>query len=162
MILGGAAGLRAAEPGAEPARVTAAFEAELEQLVAAPEVTIVHFWASWCSNCKAEHADDGWRRFAEANPDVKVVFISLWGSTEDDRRLLDDYGLTGLGNVVVRRHPNQERRREERVATVLGLPVTWVPTTWVFREGRLRYAINYGEVRFPMLQQMVDDARGKW
>jgi hypothetical protein len=44
----------------------------------------------------------------------------------------------------------------------MGLPVTWVPTTWVFREGRLRVAFNYGEIRFPVLQQLVDDARSEW
>ena len=28
--------------------------------------------------------------------------------------------------------------------------------------GKLRYALNYGEIRFPMLQQMVDDSTSKW
>jgi hypothetical protein len=44
----------------------------------------------------------------------------------------------------------------------LGLPVTWIPSTWVFRAGTLCYALNYGELRFPMLQQLVRDAADKW
>jgi hypothetical protein len=44
----------------------------------------------------------------------------------------------------------------------LGLPVSWLPTTWVYREGVLRYAVNYGELRFTMLQQMVADSTAKW
>ena len=37
-----------------------------------------------------------------------------------------------------------------------------IPTTWVYRAGKLRVAFNYGEIRFPVLQQMVDDARAEW
>jgi hypothetical protein len=32
----------------------------------------------------------------------------------------------------------------------------------VFREGRQQFAFNYGEVRFPILQQLVDDAGADW
>ncbi len=44
----------------------------------------------------------------------------------------------------------------------MDLPLTWVPTTWIFRDGRLRYALNYGEVRFPLLQQLIRDAADPW
>jgi hypothetical protein len=37
-----------------------------------------------------------------------------------------------------------------------------VPTTWVFKDGMLHYALNYGEVRFPILQQLVNDASADW
>jgi len=47
---------------------------QLEQQVAAavqsPHVTVVHFWAPWCSNCKAELAKNGWSTFIETNADV--------------------------------------------------------------------------------------------
>jgi hypothetical protein len=33
----------------------------------------------------------------------------------------------------------------------------------VVRDTRMRYAINYGEVRFDMLQQMIKDSHsGQW
>jgi hypothetical protein len=50
----------------------------------------------------------------------------------------------------------------DRLNTFLGLPVTWIPTTWVFRDGKLRVAFNYGEIRFPVLQQMIADAQRAW
>jgi hypothetical protein len=40
--------------------------------------------------------------------------------------------------------------------------VSWIPTTWVFRDGTLRFALNYGELRFAMLDQLVKDASDKW
>ena len=141
----------------------AEFERELREIVDQEKVTVVHFWATWCPNCWFEHEDDGWRNFVKANPEVDVVFVSIWGSKPNDERELAKYGMNDLPNFQIMRHPNQTRRGDDRVNTLLDLPVTWLPTTWVFREGRMRYAINYGEVRFGMLQQMVNDSRpGQW
>ncbi len=145
------------------AESTEAFEKRLQSAVADEGITVVHLWATWCPNCWREHEDDGWKRFIEANPEVKVIFVSIWGSKEDDRGELAKYGLGEQPNFEIWRHPNQARRGSERMTSLLGNPVTWLPTTWVYRGGTLRYAINYGEVRFPMLQQMVDDSRpGQW
>ena len=38
------------------------------------------------------------------------------------------------------------------------MPLSWIPTTWVYKGGDLRYALNYGEVRFPVLQQFLEDS----
>lgn len=138
------------------------FEQRVAEETQGGQVTVVHFWASWCSNCKAEHAGNGWQAFASANPQVKVIFISVWGSVEDDVRLLEAQGLRDLPNFIALRHPNQARTRGERISDFMGMPLSWVPTTWVFKDGKLRFAFNYGEIRFPILQQLVADSLDPW
>ena len=59
-------------------------------------------------------------------------------------------------------HPNASRKAEDKMTTFMGQPVSWIPTTWVFRDGQLRYALNYGELHFPMLQQLIRDSSDKW
>lgn len=137
-------------------------ERDVAETVAGKQVTIVHFWASWCANCESEHARGGWLAFTTKNPEVKVIFISIRGSAANDVRMLEEYGLIGLPNFTALRHPNQARSGDEAMKTFLGHPVPWTPATWVFRSGGLRYALNYGEVRFPILQQLVDDASASW
>jgi thiol-disulfide isomerase/thioredoxin len=147
--------LRAADPAAD-------LEQEVAALVARPDVTVVHFWAPWCSNCDAEMTKDGWAKFIAANPDVRFVFLNVWHRDQDPARKLRAGGLGGQPNLVLRTHPNPASKGDGRLNTFLGLPLTWLPTTWVFREGRLRFALNYGEVRFPLLQQLISDTRGDW
>lgn len=136
-------------------------EKEVAEAVKAPTVTVVHFWASWCPNCKAELVDNGWSGFIKANPDVRFIFISTW-HTDDGRALLEQFGVGGQANFTLLHHPNTSRKGDERMKTFLDLPVSWLPTTWVFREGKLRYALNYGEVSFPVLQQFISDSTNKW
>ena len=165
------AALRGAEPAPslnEPVAnatdtAVAALEQHVNTLVQAPKTTVVHFWAPWCPNCKAELANDGWANFIAANPDVEFVFITAWSDTKGDgHAMLASHGLGAQKNFQLCLHPNTSRRRDDKMTTFLGLPVTWIPTTWIFREGKLRYALNYGEVRFPMLQQMITDSSDKW
>lgn len=140
---------------------TSPIEQQVAAAVQSPKVTIVHFWATWCGNCKAELASGGWREFLAANPDVNVIFITTWdpkpGAPE-----LEKYGLGTQKNLTVLQHPNDVRKGEGRMKSFLGLPVSWLPTTWVYRGGVLRYAVNYGELRFAMLQQMVADSTAQW
>ncbi len=138
-------------------------EREVAGLVAGPQVTVVHFWAPWCPNCRAEMGrDNGWAKFIATNPGVKVIFINIWHQDQDPRPRLEAAGLGGQPNLVLLNHPNPSRLAADRLTTFLGLPVSWIPTTWVYRDGKLRVAFNYGEIRFPVLQQMVDDARNEW
>ncbi len=148
-VLASAVLLRAATPAADP------LEMQVADLVAGPQVTVVHFWAPWCPNCRAE-------KFLAANPDVKVVFLNIWHKGQDPAPRLAAAGLGEQPNLLLLTHPNPSRLAADRLNSFLGLPVTWVPTTWIYREGKLRVAFNYGEIRFPVLQQMVDDARNEW
>lgn len=148
-------------PAAEPALLPV--EQHVLAAVKSPEVTIVHLWAPWCPNCKAELTRGGWKGFLEANPDVKVIFVTVWsGDKGDGRPVLEQNGVGSQPNFTLLLHPNPSRKKADQMTEFLGLPVTWIPSTWVFRNGTLRYALNYGELRFPMLQQMVRDAEDKW
>jgi hypothetical protein len=51
-------------------------------------------------------------------------------------------------NVTILADPGP-RRGENKIKQLAGLPLSWIPTTWIYKGGDLRYALNYGEVRFP-------------
>lgn len=139
-------------------------EQQVAEAIQAETVTIVHFWAPWCPNCYGEIAKpDGWASFIGANPKVNVIFITSWnGGQGDGRALLQKHGIGAQKNFQLLLHPNGARRDDERMRTFLGYEVNWLPATWVFSRGKLRYALNYGEVRFSILQQLVKDAAQTW
>jgi thiol-disulfide isomerase/thioredoxin len=138
-----------------------AVEQQIADATSSPRVTVVHFWAPWCSNCRAELANGGWSGFIAANPDVNFVFVTVWNPA-DGRDVLEKSGVGAEKNFQLLLYPNGPRKRGEKVAELLGIPISWIPTTWIFREGELRFAMNYGELRFPMLQQLVKDSSENW
>ncbi|MCF7688652.1 MAG: hypothetical protein K9N01_10150 [Cephaloticoccus sp.] len=129
--------------------------------VAKPRITVVHLWAPWCPNSQAEHQDQGWAKFIAANPTVQFIFVTV-RSRDDGVAYLAEHGVGGQSNLQLLHHPNHVRKGEGSIQYFMDLPVTWVPTTWVLREGKLRYAFNYGEVRFATLQQMIADTAAAW
>ncbi len=138
-------------------------ETRVAEAVKNPGVTVIHFWAPWCPNCKAELANQGWSTFLAANPDVKFVFVTIWrGTSEDSAAVLAKNGVGEQPNFQLLVHPNASRKKEDKVSQILGLPITWIPSTWVFKDGQLRFALNYGELHFPMLQQLIQDSSDKW
>ena len=141
------------------------FEARLVEATDSSTPTVVHIWASWCHNCIVEFQDGGWPTFIKENSGIKFIFISTWGSDKDDVGLLGRHGINtkDLPNLEIWRHPNESSREGKRASSLLGVRFTWMPTTWVVRDTRMRYAINYGEVRFDMLEQMIKDSQsGQW
>ena len=141
-----------------------AAEASAEQTVAeavkGQTISVVHLWAPWCSNCQHELKSGGWTKIVKDNPSVKFYFVSIWNSGNDGREMLAKYDLAQQPNVNVLADPGP--RGAGHIQKFLGLPVSWIPTTWVFKGGDLRYALNYGEIRFPMLQQMITDSGAEW
>jgi len=136
-------------------------EKHVAEAIKSPGITVVHFWAPWCSNCGAELAKNGWSTFIDTNAEVKFIFITSWHN-EIGRELLAKNGVGSQSNFELLLHPNPARTGAERMSQFLGLPLNWLPTTWIFSEGQLRYAMNYGELHFPILQQLIRDTANKW
>ncbi|MDQ2868175.1 MAG: thioredoxin [Verrucomicrobiota bacterium] len=145
--------------------VTSAFaspaEDQVRNAIQSKDVTVVHLWAPWCSNCLAELKSGGWLKIAKANPGTKFIFVSVWNGGENGLPLLQRDGLSELSNVVVAADPGP-RTGAGRIKQFAGLPFSWIPSTWIFKGGDLRYALNYGEVRFDVLQQFLEDSKSEW
>lgn len=140
---------------------TSLLEQRVAEATRSEKVTVVHFWAPWCPNCKSELANGGWSGFIAAHPDVNFIFITIWNPV-DGHELLERNGVGAEKNFQLLLHPNGARKGENKVSEVLGLPISWIPTTWIFRSGKLTYAMNYGELRFPVLDQLIRDSTDSW
>src|SRR5438477_1841844 len=136
-------------------------EQEVLDAIKAPGLSVVHLWAPWCSNCQAELKSGGWLKMVKENPTTKFYFVSVWNSGEDGRAMLTRFQLADQPNVTIVADPGP-RSGGGKIKRFLDLPLSWIPTTWVFKGGDLRYALNYGEVRFDMLQQFLADSNSEW
>jgi thiol-disulfide isomerase/thioredoxin len=141
--------------GASPA------EQQVAEAIKAPNLSVVHLWAPWCSNCQAELKSGGWLKIVKANPQVKFYFVSVWNGGDDGRAMLAKHEIANQPNVTLTADPGP-RSGADKIKRFLDLPLSWIPTTWVYKGGDLRYALNYGEVRFDVLQQFFADSISEW
>lgn len=135
-------------------------EQQVVKAIKVPGLTVVHLWAPWCSNCQAELKSGGWAKTVKENPGTKFYFVSVWNGGEDGREVLAKYELAQQPNVSILADPGP--RGADHIKQFAGLPLSWIPTTWIFKGGDLRYALNYGEIRFPILQQFISDSNSEW
>ena len=145
---------------ASPLLAASPAEEQVSEAIKAPSLSVVHLWAPWCSNCQAELKSGGWTKTVSENPNVKFYFVSVWNSGEDGRAVLAKYQLAQQPNVTILADPGP--RGAGHIKQFAGLPLSWIPTTWMFKGGDLRYALNYGEIRFPILQQLISDSNSEW
>ena len=129
--------------------------------IKSPGLTVVHLWAPWCSNCQAELKTGGWLKTIKDNPQVRFYFVSIWNDGGDGRAMLKKFQIADQPNVTIVADPGP-RRGENKTKQLAGLPVSWIPTTWIYKGGDLHYALNYGEVRFNVLQQFLEDSNNEW
>ena len=135
-------------------------EQQVAEAIKAQALSVVHLWAPWCGNCQAELKSGGWTKTVKDNPEVKFDFVSVWNSGDDGRATLAKYEIAQQPNVTILADPGP--RGAGHIKQFAGLPLSWIPTTWIFKGGDLRYALNYGEVRFPVLQQFIADSSSEW
>jgi len=140
---------------------TLPIEQQVAEAIKSPKLTIVHFWAPWCSNCQAELVPQGWPAFIKANPEVNFIFVTVWNES-DGRAVLEKAGIASPKNLTLLLHPNSSRKDGEKVRAFMGMDLPWLPATWLFKDGKILYNIGYGEMRFSILQQLVADSADKW
>ncbi len=146
--------------GQEPDSLTAA-ERQVREIIAEDGVHVVHFWAPWCHNSMNELPV--WPDLVERNDEVSFTFVTIWNNGESAKRLLEMNGLHDRVREVVQpdRGPSSEQHLRRR--SFLGLPVTWIPSTWIFnKNGRLAFMMNYGEMSAEAVQTFIDAAGGRW
>ncbi|MEP6685417.1 MAG: thioredoxin family protein [Verrucomicrobiota bacterium] len=137
-----------------------AAEQQFAEAIKSPDLSVVHLWAPWCSNCQAELKSGGWLKTIKENPQVRFLFVSVWNGGEDGRAMLKKFEIADQPNVTILADPGP--RGADRIKRFNDLPLSWIPTTWVYKGGDLRYALNYGEIRFPLLQQLIEDSKSEW
>ncbi len=126
---------------------------------------VIHFWAPWCGNSRRELA--AWPAFLESHPDVPVVFVTVWNGGQSGADMLAEHGLTvgdgGSVDEIVQRGDGSHEDSDGRRRHFLGLPLTWIPSTWIFhKRGQLAFAMNYGEADADTLGTLVDATQSMW
>ncbi|MCZ6455835.1 MAG: TlpA disulfide reductase family protein [Actinobacteria bacterium] len=87
-----------------------------EHLLTDDRPVVLNLWASWCIPCRTETPDIS--AFAEANPDVKVIGVSVKDTEVASRAFADEFAPShdlGLGNAEF-----------EAAYPTFGLPVTYI------------------------------------
>lgn len=135
---------------------------QIRDTVSRDGIHIVHVWAPWCDNSLRE-LEPVWAHDTGAD---SVTFVTVWNDGQSGAETLAEHDvvLTGLGHgvteVVV---PGPKPETPDRRMTLYDLPVTWIPTTWVFnRGGMLATAFNHGEITRAQLAEAINGARSDW
>ena len=66
-----------------------------EEVLEAKETVLADFWAPWCGPCRMQ--GPVLEKFAEANPDVKVVKINV----DDNQELAMEYKIMSIPSMIV-------------------------------------------------------------
>src|SRR5438094_8721810 len=76
-------------------------EQKVLDAIKSPDLTVVHLWAPWCSNCQAELKTGGGTKILNENPNVKLYFVSIWNDGQDGRAMLNRFTVADQANVTI-------------------------------------------------------------
>src|SRR5712691_12022872 len=82
-----------------PLRAESPAEQKVSEAIKSQDLSVVHLWAPWCSNCQAELKSGGWLKMIKDNPQVHFYFVSVWNSGEDGRAMLKKFEIADQANV---------------------------------------------------------------
>lgn len=120
-------------------------------------VHVVHFWAPWCPNSKSE-LENGWYEVIDNHGDVSFTFVTVRNDGESGREMLEKYAVASRVTELT-----MPGARSDNEFSFLDLPVTWIPTTWIFHDnGTLAFAMNYGEMDMNTLDHLIDLTKQDW
>jgi hypothetical protein len=145
-------------------KVEPATEAErrVQDLIAEDGIHVVHFWAPWCPNSKNE-LGYGWSGLVEDNPNVTFTFVTVWNDAEPGASVLERYDIPDRVTELTQPDLGPSSDESQRRQAFLGMPVTWIPSTWIFHNnGELAFALNYGEMKMDTIQSLLDATRKDW
>src|SRR5213083_2983099 len=95
LVLLAVASLRAESPA----------EQKVLDAIKSPDLSVVHLWAPWCSNCQVELKGGGWSKMVKDNPQVKFYFVSVWNGGEDGQAMLKKFAVADQPNVAILADP---------------------------------------------------------
>lgn len=150
---------------AQPAAADSLTETEeqVQTLLAEDGVYVVHFWAPWCHNSRAEFREGIWNEIIDAHDDVTFIFVTIFNDGALSEGVLDRHDIPDRVHTFAQPDYGPSDDKSNRRTTFLGLPLTWTPTTWIFnRKGKLAFALNYGEVRPALMTTLLDNVRANW
>src|SRR5213595_2973318 len=115
-------------------RAEPAAEQQVREAIKSPDATVVHLWAPWCSNCQAELKSGGWLKMAKENPQAKFYFVSIWNDGEDGHAILQKFQIADQPNVTILSDP-RPRKGDGKIKQFAGMPLSWIPTSWLYEGG---------------------------
>ena len=137
-------------------------EKSVAAIVQTDGIHVVHFWAPWCSN-SIDELRNGWYEVVERHPSVSFTFVTIWNDGESGREAMERFGLPERVTEVTQPDFGPSDDKAQRRRAFLGLPVTWIPTTWVFhKNGELAFAFNYGELEMEQIDRAIEGVRSPW
>jgi len=153
-------------PGSLPERLAGAPLSPAERAVldriAGDGLHVVHLWAPWCPNSTAP-LERGWDGLVARHPEVSFTFVTVWTGGASGADDLARLGLAGRVREVVAAETGTQEDKPGRQRHFLGLPLAWIPTTWVFRPGGvLAFAFGYGETEAEEVARALAAAGRDW
>lgn len=138
-------------------------EKKVQDIISGDGVYVVHFWAPWCHNSKAEMRSGWWTDLVNNNEDVTFVFVTVYNNGKLGEKTLNRFDIPDRVIKLAQPDRGSSNIKSNRRRLFMDLPLTWTPTTWIFnRGGKLAFAVNYGEGTEDLFQTFLDNTQVNW